>query len=237
MWCSINIAHMQSEWTESGVSDWGAMSERTREENRKNGKALKQSLDSIVGYKLFEPNFPVWLLFVFGSRNKQISKHKRILFFFNISSWYFSTYICFGWCVWMCVPICHPTTKCVFVFVSLYVCVAEYVTKMVFGLKISKLTWAKLLCAWICVWYISEWGKETTVAHNCYLYHAYASNGMYMYSLMVIFMIIGIHRKNQIEQTFQFRREWAHNSANWMDDGGGWGPVGAKGLRRIQDKC
>lgn len=196
-------------------------------------KLSNNHLIQSLATNFLNPIFPVWLLFVFGSRNKQISKHKRILFFFNISSWYFSTYICFGWCVWMCVPICHPTTKCVFVFVSLYVCVAEYVTKMVFGLKISKLTWAKLLCAWICVWYISEWGKETTVAHNCYLYHAYASNGMYMYSLMVIFMIIGIHRKNQIEQTFQFRREWAHNSANWMDDGGGWGKRTAKNSRQM----
>lgn len=64
---------MQSECTESGVSDWGAMSERTREENRKNGKALKQSLDSIVGYKLFEPNFS-GLAFIRIRKQKQTDK-------------------------------------------------------------------------------------------------------------------------------------------------------------------
>lgn len=65
--CSINITHMNQTW----VGDWGAMrdarsrekrmsgNKRRRRSRRKKGKALKQSLDSIVGYKLFEPNFPV----------------------------------------------------------------------------------------------------------------------------------------------------------------------------------
>lgn len=50
--CSINITHMNKTW----IGDWGA--NKWRQEKKKE-KALKQSLDSIAGYKLFEPNFPV----------------------------------------------------------------------------------------------------------------------------------------------------------------------------------
>lgn len=77
----------------------------------------------------FWTQFSGWFLFAFGSRNKQISKHKRK--FFNISSWYLSTYVLVA-CV-----LRYWNTDTPFAFWHLTnVCALwRYIIKMVFAWK------------------------------------------------------------------------------------------------------